>query len=74
MLQIHLHLQATLVTKTNGRVLGTFQNAMLFRKSAALERKVLSISLYRVKLFPQKTETINPENGTTQWLKQGVGI
>jgi len=29
--------------RTNGRSLGTFQTAMLFRKSGALYRKVLSL-------------------------------
>jgi len=36
MLHTHLHLQVGFTSSTNGRNLGTFQKAMLFRTSASL--------------------------------------
>jgi hypothetical protein len=42
-LRTHLHLHVVLTSRTNGRSLGTFRKALLFRKSGVLDRKVLSL-------------------------------
>ena len=39
-------------TRTNGLSPGTFQHLMLFTNQNALNRKRLSLGLYRVKLWP----------------------
>jgi hypothetical protein len=39
MLHIHLHLHVTLARSTNGRSLGTFQKAMLYRQSESIGQK-----------------------------------
>jgi hypothetical protein len=36
MLHIHLHLQVVVTRRTNGRILGTFHKAALFRKSRSI--------------------------------------
>ena len=35
-LHIHLHLHVALTSRTNGRVLGTFQQTVLFRKTGSV--------------------------------------
>jgi len=44
MLHTHLHLYIALTQKTNGRSLGTFQKAMLFRKPGSIGYNRISSS------------------------------
>jgi len=44
----HLHFVTTLMRRTSGRRMETFQKAMLFRKSRALEGKMLLSGLYLI--------------------------
>jgi len=41
----YLHLRVGFTRSTSGRSLGTFQEAMLFRKSQSIGQKVLSLSV-----------------------------
>jgi len=43
MLHTHLHLHVALTRRTNGRSLGTFQKAKLFRKARGIGRRALSL-------------------------------
>jgi hypothetical protein len=43
MLHTHLHLHVALTRRTNGRSLGTFQKAKLFRKSRVIGRRAPSL-------------------------------
>jgi len=43
MLHTHLHLHVALTRRTNGRSLGTFQKAKLFRKSRGIGRRAPSL-------------------------------
>ena len=52
MLHTHLHLHVALIRRSNGRNLGTFQEAMLFRKSGSIGLKKKSFNPLNAELNP----------------------
>jgi hypothetical protein len=67
LLHIHLHLHVAVIRRTNGRSLGTFQKAMLFRNSETIGKKSTSTFL----MFQRFTETTwRREYWSSQLLRQ----
>jgi len=50
MLHTYLHIYVALIRKTNGRVWGTKQKAVLLRKKRAIDTKLLLLCLQQVQL------------------------